>query len=190
VAIQPLEFELLKLLGGDEKARIAARYCGFDGLGGTTLQAAGAEFGITAERVRQIVGEVVRRRGRNLPPAPTLGQAIAFISGHIPGIADGIEGKLQSAGLSSGPFRIEGILRAAELFGQTVPFGLTETQRTRLVHSLSPQSLDTIVRVARRTIERRGLATIEFLSAELRETAPEASDSRLIVNVLPWPSWL
>ena len=184
MAIQPLECELLSLLGGDEKARIVARYCGFDGLGGTTLQTVGVEFGITAERVRQIVGEVVRRRRQLLPPAPALARAISFIADQTPGSADDIELKLQSSALSFLPFRIEGILRAAELFGKTAPFSLTATLHSRLVHSLSPQSLDAIIRVARRAIERRGLATIKAVSAELLEAAPEAAGSRLIVDVL------
>jgi len=182
--MQPLESELLSLLGGDEKARIVARYCGFDGLGGATLQAVGAEFGITAERVRQIVGEVVRRRAHDLSPAPILKKALAFIAAHTPGFAGDIERELASAGLSTRPFRIEGIIRAAELFAGTVPFSLTETEKARLVHSLSPQALDAIIKVARRAVERRGLATLDTVSAELREVAPEAAASRLIADVL------
>ena len=181
---QALESELLALLGGDEKARIAARYCGFDGSGGTTLQAAGAEFGISAERVRQIVGEVMRRRSPASPPAPILIGAISFIAANAPGFADDIEPKLQSAGLSSLPFRIEGILRAAELFGKPVPFSLTETQRARLVHSFSPQFLDAIVNAARRTIERLGLATLRSVSTALADAAPEAADRGFIADVL------
>src|SRR5215467_3804712 len=50
-----LERELLDLLGGGRDARIAARYHGFDGRGGETLQSVGNAFGITRERVRQIV---------------------------------------------------------------------------------------------------------------------------------------
>ena len=184
MADQPLESELLNVLGGDEKARIAARYCGFDGLAGATLHVVGAEFGITAERVRQIVGEVVKRRGNDSPPGPALKKAFAFVARHTPGVADDIERELQSAGLSTGPFRIEGIIRAAEFFARTVPFALTETQKARLVHCLAPQSLDAIIRVARWAVERRGLATIDTVSAELREVAPEAADCRLIADVL------
>lgn len=184
VAIQPLESELFSLLGRDDKARIAARYCGFDGLGGATLHVVGAEFGITAERVRQIVGEVVRRRGSASSAAPALEKAVAFIASHVPGFADDIERKLQSTGLSGRPFRIEGIIRAAELFARPVPFSLTETQKFRLVHSLAPQALDAIIRVARRAIERRGLATLDTVSGELREVAPGAAGSRLIADLL------
>lgn len=184
MATQPLETELFNLLGGDEKARIAARYCGFDGLGGATLHVVGSEFGITAERVRQIVGEVVRRRGEDSRPAPVLVKALSLIAGQTPGHADSIERQLQAAGLSTLPFRIEGILRAAELFSLTAPFSLTETQNARLVHSLSSEALDAIIRVARRAIELRGVTTLKTVSAELRELTPEAVDCRLIADLL------
>jgi len=184
VATQPLECELLSLLGGDEKARVVARYCGFDGLGGTTLQIVGAEFGITAERVRQIVGEVVKRCGSESPAAPALLEAISFIARHTPGVAEEIEAKLQSAGLSSRPFRVEGVIRAAELLGQSAPFKVTETQRARLVHSLSPGTLDAIVRVARRAIEQWGVASLATVLEDVGRVAPEAADRRLIADVL------
>jgi len=126
----------------------------------------------------------MRRRSPASPPAPILTGAISFIAANAPGFADDIEPKLQSAGLSSLPFRIEGILRAAELFGKPVPFSLTETQRARLVHSLSPHSLDAIVRAARRTIERLGLATLRSVATALADIAPEAADTGFIADVL------
>jgi len=179
-----LESELLSLLGGDDKARVMARYCGFDGRGGATLQAAGAEFGITAERVRQILGEVVKRVGDARQPAPALEKTLSFIAEHMPGGAEEIESKLLAAGLSARPFRIEGVLRAAELFGRKAPFFLTETPRARLVHTLSTQSLDAVVRVARRAIERRGVTTINAVAADLLEDERLAADGRLIATVL------
>ena len=179
-----LELELLSLLGGDDKARITARYCGFDGMGGTTLQVTGSEYGITAERVRQIVGQVVQRVAGVNPPAPVLDAVLAAIQVRVPGWADDIEPDLQAAGHCGIPFRIEGILRAAELLGRTPGFSLVETQKARLVHALTPQALDAIVRVARRAVERRGVTTIQAVSADLLEIAPEASDGRLIAHVL------
>ena len=48
-----LERELCDLLGTGRKARIAARYYGFDGRGGGSLQSVGNEIGLTRERVRK-----------------------------------------------------------------------------------------------------------------------------------------
>jgi DNA-directed RNA polymerase sigma subunit (sigma70/sigma32) len=68
-----LERELRDLLG--RKARIAARYYGFDGRGGGTLQSVGNEIGVTRERVRQIAADCSRRielwkRSRGIPRPP------------------------------------------------------------------------------------------------------------------------
>ena len=51
-----LERELLRLLGTGRNARIAARCIGFDGRGGESFQRVGKSFGLTRERIRQIVG--------------------------------------------------------------------------------------------------------------------------------------
>jgi hypothetical protein len=179
-----LESELLTLLGGDDKARAMARYCGFDGLGGATLQVVGSEFAITGERVRQILGEVVKRGASVCPQAPVLGRTLDFIAQCIPGFAHEIESKLQAAGLSATPFRIEGIIRAAELFDREPPFSVTEASKGRLVHGLSMQSLDAVVRAARRTVVRRGVTTIQAVAADLRDAVPESIDGRLIASVL------
>ena len=58
-----LETELLDVLGTGRDAQIVARYHGFDGLGGGTLQGVGREVGLTRERVRQIVTEASKRVG-------------------------------------------------------------------------------------------------------------------------------
>jgi hypothetical protein len=42
-----LETELVGLLGTGRNGRIAARYYGFDGRGGGSLQSIGNEFGLT-----------------------------------------------------------------------------------------------------------------------------------------------
>ena len=102
MASLPLESELLSLLGGDDKARVMARYCGFDGLGGATLQVVGAEFGITAERVRQILGEVVKRMTDAHPSAPTLEKTLSLIAECIPAWAEENGDELLGSGEDEG----------------------------------------------------------------------------------------
>src|SRR5260370_7556959 len=78
-----LERELRSLLGTGRNALIAARYYGFDGRGGATLQAVGNEIGVTRERVRQIVAAASQglRTGRSV--LPMLDRTSAFLSYHI-----------------------------------------------------------------------------------------------------------
>jgi DNA-directed RNA polymerase sigma subunit (sigma70/sigma32) len=82
-----LERELCDLLGTGRTARIAARYYGFDGRGGGSLQTVGNEVGLTRERVRQIVTETSERLiGRPVPR--TLDRTIAFVVGRMPAAAE------------------------------------------------------------------------------------------------------
>ena len=110
-----LERELRELLGTGRNAGIAARYYGFDGRGGGSLQTVGNEIGLSRERVRQIVtatSEWVRTRR---PVSPTLDRTIAFVVDRIPAAAGEIEAELRSQRLTSGLFRLEGVVKAAEL---------------------------------------------------------------------------
>jgi len=168
-----LESELLAVLGGDAKARMIARYCGLDGLGGTTLHGAGREFGVSAARVGQIVSEVAEQLHRSQPSTPVLDRTISFLEQYVPGRADEMERKLLSEGLSEVLFRLEGLIRAAELLGRGPPFSVTETKRFRLVHHQPCHVIETIVHAARRTIGHGGIATIGDVFAGLPEADQE-----------------
>src|ERR1022692_2017752 len=161
-----LESELFAVLGGDTKARIVARYLGLDGLGGTTMHSAGHEFGVSGERARQILNEVAKQLYGSRPFTPVLDRTISFLGQYIPGRAEEMERKLLSEGLSAVPFRLEGLIRAAELLGKTPPFSVVKTKTLRLVHGGSAHLIETIVRAGRRTIEHRGTATIGYVFAD------------------------
>lgn len=111
---QVLERELLELLGRGRAERIAARYHGFDGGGGETLQSVGNAFGITRERVRQIVTAASARLRSRRWFSPVLDTTIAFVADQISaaaGVIDAgvIEAEMRSEGLTAGLFRIETI---------------------------------------------------------------------------------
>src|SRR6202022_3468231 len=90
-----LERELRDLLGTGRKARIAARYYGFDGRGGGTLQSVGNEIGVTRERVRQIVSAASQWLSTGRPVSPMLDRTIAFVAARMPAAAAEIEAELQ-----------------------------------------------------------------------------------------------
>jgi hypothetical protein len=75
-----LERELLDLLGTGRNARIAARYYGFDGRGGGSLQAVGNAFGLTRERVRQIVIAASKGIGTGRTVSRTLDRTLAYVA--------------------------------------------------------------------------------------------------------------
>jgi Sigma-70, region 4 len=179
-----LERELRDLLGTGRNAHIAARYYGFDGRGGETLQAIGNQFGLTRERVRQIVTAASKRLSTGRPVSPTLDRTIAFVVDHMPAAAGEIEAELRIQRLTSGLFRLEYIIQAAELLGRRLPFSITELKGERLVHARDIPSVDTIVRIARRLISRWGLATISNVVAEARKVESDVCDRNLVVIAL------
>src|ERR1700751_713776 len=91
-----LERELRDLLGTGRNARIAARYYGFDGRGGGSLQTVGDEIGLTRERVRQIVTPASERLSARRQLSPALDRIIAFVADRMPAAAGEIEAELQS----------------------------------------------------------------------------------------------
>src|ERR1700694_5455620 len=103
-----LERELRDLLGTGRNARIAARYYGFDGRGGGSLQAVGNEIGLTRERVRQIVTAASERLSTGRPVSPALDRTIAFVVDRMPAAAGEIEAELQFQRLRAGLFPVGG----------------------------------------------------------------------------------
>lgn len=179
-----LETELRDLVGPGTNARITARYYGFDGRGGESLRTLGKEVGLTHERVRQIVSETSKRLSTRRTVSPTLDQTIAFVVDRMPATAGEIEGDLPFERLTSGRFRLEGVVRAAELLGRHLPFSITEIKGERLVHAPDISSIDTIIDIAQRVIRKWGMATLSDVVAEVRKVDPGVCDRSLVTGVL------
>src|ERR1700720_4097810 len=179
-----LERELHELLGTGRNARIAARYYGFDGRGGGSLQTVGNEIGLTRERIRQIVTAASKRLSTGRPVSPTLDRTLAFVVDRMPAAAVEIEAELRVQRLTSGLFRLEDIIQAAELLGRRLPFSITEVKGERLVHARDIPSVDTIVRIGRQLVSRWGLATISNVVGEVRKVESDVCDRHLVVSAL------
>jgi hypothetical protein len=179
-----LERELRELLGTGRDALIAARYFGFDGRGGSSLQAVGNEIGVTRERVRQIVSAVSESLSTRRVVSPTFDRTIAFVVDRMPAAAGEIEAGLRSQRLTSGLFRLEGVIEAAALLGRRLPFLITEAKGERLVYPRDVPSAGTIVQVARRLVSRWGMATLSDVVAEIRKVESGICDRKLVASAL------
>jgi len=178
-----LERELHELLGAGKNALIAARYYGFDGRGGDSLQAVGNDIGVTRERVRQIAAAASESLSTGRV-SPALERTIAFVADRMPAAAEEIEAELRSHGLTSGVFRLEGVVKAAELLGKRLPFSITEVKGERLVHPPGTPSVGTIVGVARRVVSRWGMATISNVVAQVWKVGSGVLDRKLVISAL------
>jgi hypothetical protein len=102
----------------------------------------------------------------------------------MPAAAEEIEAGLRSQRLTSGLFRLEGVIKAAELLGKRLPFSITEVKGERLVYPRDLPSAATIVRMARRRICRWGMATLSDIVAEIRKVESGVCDRKLVASAL------
>lgn len=92
----------------------ALRFYGLDGRGGTTLQVAADEYGLSRERVRQIGARVVEGLDRK-PYAPKLESTLRLVAKMTPATAAEISRALLDRGLTQRPFDLAGLIRVAHL---------------------------------------------------------------------------
>jgi len=180
----PLEKALFCAPQGDRDDCIVARHYGFDGRGGADFQCTANEFGLTRERVRQIVSHAdpLGQLPRN--GSPTLDRAIASVTARLPAPAADMERDLQAAGLSMNPFRLEGIVNVAGLLGRPVPFRIDAWNKTRFVIPASWPRLRNFLTRARGHVRRHGMARIADFGSDSLSVAGAQREARLISAIL------
>jgi hypothetical protein len=102
----------------------------------------------------------------------------------MPAAAGEIEAELRSQRLTSGLFRLEGVIKAAELLKRHLPFSITEERSERLVHRRDISSIDTIIHIAQRAISKWGMATVSDVVAEVRRVESGMCGRNLVTCVL------
>jgi hypothetical protein len=108
------------------------------------------------------------------------------VADHIGGLVDAgvIEAEMRSTGLTVSFFRLEGVIKAAELLGRRLPFAITQVNGERLVRSRDMPPLDSIVHMARRVVAHYGIANVSDVAGKLHTGASSLSDPNLIASVL------
>ena len=89
-----------------------------------------------------------------------------------------------SQGLTAGPFRLEGLIRATQLLRMRLPFAMTQVNGERLVHANDIPPLLSIVHIARRVAAHYGIATVSKVAAKLRKKPPGVNSRNLVASVL------
>ena len=173
----------------DKRLPLIRKVLGWDGSPGATLEEAGREFGLTRERVRQIVSQSIG----NQPFIQTslLSQAIAFLVCEAPCAADQAEAALLAKGMVHSPIRVEGIFKTAREVGIDVPLQTVEENSFRAV--LTPQDAVKIREFqteARRRISHFGTTTISYILAELLANEITEDLADLSCRLTPDIKWL
>ncbi len=183
-----LEAELRSLaatLQKDRNLEIVLALWGWSGETPRTLQSVGDSFGITRERVRQIVSKFEKVCTRRRVFLPCLERVLRFIARRVPAIGDDIETELHARGLTLSRFRVESIVECAKWFGQPVGFVLDESGGGRVITEARGTGLTRLIAThVRRAVSKYGLVNAVDLKEELTDTIHSGIDLRFLSNVI------
>ena len=184
----PLETELHDLAVAVSEPRdtqIAARYFGWDGLGTSTLQSAGNQFGLTRERVRQIGDQFAHHFSRKKPFSPVVHRALELVHSHLPQPADKIEQALIKNRIAGKPFRLEGLLSAARLLDHHTSFRIEVLHGERFVMARQMRSwAPEIVRAAANTVRHWGAAALPDITELVNEAHSLSLPPEFVAGIL------
>jgi len=182
---------LAELAGGERNRDIVIKYLGWDGKGRRrrTLQALGKEFGMTRERVRQVLGNFEKKvlEAQRLKKIYISKVALALkkVAEQMPGTASDIEFELVRQGITREPFRLEGLSTAAKILGRNPIFIVVRFGNQRfIIPQGSLNYLKVIIQQSRRAIEHWGVATISDIVAQVEEDVHQHVPSNFAVSVL------
>jgi len=169
IASEPLDTGLRRILttagvGDRAVAMTFARY-GWDGRGQRTLQVVADEFGITRERVRQIVSKSTDRLGRRY--LPQLERALRAVADAAPLPSLEAAELLVSTRLSTTPVSPSSLLATADLFGYDVDFCLDEGDGNEQVLAAGAAGTGPVYAIARKIAGRVGVGNVDEVQAEL-----------------------
>jgi hypothetical protein len=176
--------EIVTSVSGGKGVEMTIRYLGWDGTGTRTLQEVGDEVGLTRERVRQVSDRRIRRLRERTVFAPVLERALRLVDRSVPSEVAALEQLLAQKGISLRPFRLEGLLTAAEVLRKKADFGFDLGERRIAVPRSGEQLVGVIQRTARRAIERWGAATTESIAADVNEEIGGSLDISFIADVI------
>ena len=158
--------ELLKTSGvNDRDVAILERRMGWDGREAGSLQQIGDEFGITRERVRQLVSKV----RDHISPAyiPALERSIQLLQSEAPIPVDAARDLLVSHGLATVRLHPSAVRSAANAFGYEVGFDVIHEYGTDYVAVADSPDAGQILAAARRHAGKVGVSNVAEVQARL-----------------------
>jgi hypothetical protein len=181
--------DVLKLITSERNRELVARHLGWDGRSPCSLADAGAQHQVTRERARQLYAAalpVMRQNG----VVPALDAVLSFVRDQRDELVSDVEQRLMQQGLTGGGISLQGVLRAARVFGRKPGFHLHQLANAVFVGptKVAPG----VVAAAMKAVARNGAARV----SKLCHKGPRrhgAIDERLIRRILetrPDVRWL
>jgi len=182
-------WEFTRPLRNERNRTMAAKYLGWDGDGGRTLQAVGEDYGLTRERVRQVATRVTSALSGRRPFAPALDRVLEFVADRTPGVATDLEAALVAEGLTARLFRLSALPYAASVMGREMSFDVSHHGQWLVVNAQGGDLASDILRSARRVVEHWGVATVDDI-VEGVEGRPSTEFATTVLSSRPDFAWL
>lgn len=179
----------------ERNIEITKIYFGFDGKGGTSMEATGQNYGLTRESVRQITHRVCRdiSMDENIDWS-VLDQCIEVINSLAPCSAEHVETALHEKGLMARPFLVEGIINAASAFRRTEKSAfVTKLQDARFVVTKKTESWPKrVMSAATKRVSHNGAVSVDQLSKSMRGLSKEHRESfvRNVIDSVETAVWV
>lgn len=179
----------------ERNIEITRIYFGFDGMGGSSMEATGKNYGLTRESVRQITqricGETSRTEGIDWSLLDT---CIETISELAPCSAEHAELTLHQKGLITRPFMVEGIINAATAFNRNNKcVFITKLQDARFVVTKKTDSWPkSVMSAATKGVSHNGAVSVEQLSKSVRGMTKEHREifARNVIDSMEVAVWV
>lgn len=158
---------------------LLARF-GLKGSRPATLEVVGQDFGITRERVRQVVGKIRERLPEHSVLMPRIPEALSLLAERTPlGVHEASQ-LLMSKGITTQPLHPLGLIQIAELFQYDVALGIETVKGKELVNTLRSPNLVSLLQVARAAAGRYGAYNVDDLTTKLAFECSTTEARRLL----------
>lgn len=146
---------------------------------------------LTRERVRQIEAKALRRLHTLHFDTPILRSAVVAIRRCVPALGAEVDQALQDAGISSGPFSVASIKRAAGILGINWTFAeIAIVGQKVFVRKEDEERIIRLMQVVRRRTSELGCSNILAIASALKIDEEKTDNLRKILDITPGITWL
>ena len=168
----------------DRNADWVIQHLGWDGQPHRTLETIGEGFNVTRERVRQVVAKCSRYlEAREIAPV-ALKRAVEIISNNVPLTQATLDQLLKSNGLAADGFCVDGIKRAARVFGADFPFEIRDGADSLIIPKRYAELPEGLLRSAKGEVAAHGAIVDDQLVEICREISGRSVDPSFAHAVL------
>jgi hypothetical protein len=175
----------------DRNIRMIVRFFGFDGTGKKTLERVGQEFGVTRERVRQVIEKFTRRLRGKAVYLPMFRWACNLIIETVPEIPAVLGQVLCEQRITQKKFDIATLNAVSRLLDEEALFDIVSVGNVDLVTEKGKIDwLKRVPSISRAVVSAHGCCHVEHILDDLGVETVSTADVTALLSLLPEVKWL